>query len=97
MIATLFGLANAGRTNAKGMPGPLQLALTGGREFSDVIRFTSPPPAVQSVAFTLLGALGRVRGLSGSYPEYLAPHGRTEPDADVVALAGLTPGGAGAR
>jgi hypothetical protein len=42
MIATLFGLANAGTTNAKGLPGPLQLALIA-REFSDVIRFTKPP------------------------------------------------------
>ena len=42
MIATIFGLANAGQTNAKGMPSPPQLALIG-REFSDVIRFTKPP------------------------------------------------------
>jgi mannose-6-phosphate isomerase-like protein (cupin superfamily) len=41
-IATTFGLANAGKTNAKGMPNPLQMALVG-QEFSDVIRFTKPP------------------------------------------------------
>lgn len=77
MIATLFGLANAGKTNAKGMPSPPQLALIG-REFDDVIQFTSPPRAVQAVAFALLGAIGRARGLKGIYPEYLAPHGRVE-------------------
>jgi mannose-6-phosphate isomerase-like protein (cupin superfamily) len=42
MLATLFGLANSGRTNSKGMPGALQGALLA-REFSDVIRFTHPP------------------------------------------------------
>jgi mannose-6-phosphate isomerase-like protein (cupin superfamily) len=87
MLATLFGLANAGKTNAKGMPNPLQLALIG-REFSDVIVFTKPPPAVQKVAFGILGGLGRLRGYRGIYPEYLAPHGRVAPDPAVVALAG---------
>jgi mannose-6-phosphate isomerase-like protein (cupin superfamily) len=86
MIATLFGLANAGRTNAKGMPDPFQLALIG-REFADVIRFTKPPPAVQKVLFAVLGAVGRMRGYKGVYPEYLQPHGRATPDPDVVALA----------
>ena len=88
MIATLFGLANAGRTDAKGMPGHLQLALIG-REFSDVIRFTRPPAAVQAVAFAVLGPIGRRRGLRGLYPEYLRPHGRATPDPAVVAAAGL--------
>ena len=90
LIATLFGLANAGRTNAKGMPGPLQLALTG-QEFADVIRFTRPPAAVQRLLFGVLGRLGRIRGKRGVYPEYLRPHGRTVPDAAVTALAGVTP------
>ena len=92
MIATLFGLANAGRTNAKGMPGPLQLALIGA-EFADVIRFTKPPAAVQKAVFAVLGAIGRRRGLRGIYPEYLGPHGRAEPDPAVLAAAGLTPPG----
>ena len=90
MIATIFGLANAGQTNAKGMPDPLQLALIG-REFADVIRFTKPPAAVQKPAFAILGALGRLRGYRGVYPEYLHPHGRTTPDPAVVALAGVAP------
>ena len=90
MLATLFGLANAGRTNAKGMPGPLQLALIG-QEFADVIVFTRPPPVVQRVAFGVLGAVGRRRGYRGVYPEYLQPHARVTPDPAVVALAGVTP------
>ena len=89
MIATVFGLANAGRTNAKGMPNPFQLALVG-KEFADVIRFTSPPAVVQRVAFGLLGAAGRMRGYRGVYPEYLGPHGRAAPDPEVLAVAGLS-------
>jgi len=90
MIGNLFGLANAGKTNAKGMPGLLQLALIG-REFHDVMRFTKPPRAVQTVMFRLLGPLGRMRGYRGTYPEYSHPHGHTTPDPAVLAIAGLTP------
>jgi mannose-6-phosphate isomerase-like protein (cupin superfamily) len=42
MLATVFGLANDGKTDAKGMPDLLQLAMIG-REFGDVIQFTKPP------------------------------------------------------
>jgi len=90
MIATLFGLANAGRTNAKGLPDPLQLALIA-REFADVISFTKPPAPVQSVLFAILAAAGRLRGYRAVSPEYLRPHGRVTPDPQVLALAGLTP------
>lgn len=90
MIATIFGLANAGRTNAKGMPNPLQLALIG-QEFSDVIVFTKPPVPVQGVVFRVLGAIGRRRGYRAIYPEYLRPHERVTPDPEVVAAAGITP------
>jgi mannose-6-phosphate isomerase-like protein (cupin superfamily) len=88
MIATIFGLANDGRTNAKGLPHPLQLALLAG-EFDDVIRFTRPPRALQTSAFALLGTLGRMRGLHPTYPQYLHPHGRTSPDPEVLARAGI--------
>jgi quercetin dioxygenase-like cupin family protein len=90
MIATIFGLANDGRTNAKGLPGPLQLALIG-QEFGDVIRFTSPPAIVQSPLFAALGALGRLRGLQAVYPQYLHPHGRTTAAPEAMARAGLAP------
>lgn len=92
MLGTLYGLANAGKTNAKGMPNPLQLALTG-REFQDVAQFAKPPRAVQRVMFGLLGPIGRMRGYRGIYPEYCHPHGRTTPDPAVLALARLAPPG----
>ncbi|HKO25913.1 MAG TPA: cupin domain-containing protein [Solirubrobacteraceae bacterium] len=66
MIETLFGLAREGHVNAKGMPGLLQLALTA-QEFSDVIVFRKPPPAVQRVVFGALGPIARRRGYRGTY------------------------------
>lgn len=90
MIGNMFGLANAGRTNAKGMPGLLQLAVIG-KEFQDVMRFTKPPRAVQTVMFGLLSPVSRMRGYRGSYPEYSHPQGHTTPDPAVLATAGLAP------
>ena len=90
LIATLFGLANAGKTNAKGMPNPLQLALIA-VEFADVIRFTKPPAPVQRALFGALGAVARRCGYRAVYPEYLGPHGRSTPDPRVLAAAGVEP------
>jgi quercetin dioxygenase-like cupin family protein len=66
MIETLFGLAREGHVNAKGMPNPLQLALTA-QEFSDVIVFRRPPPAVQRPVFGALAAIARRRGYRPTY------------------------------
>lgn len=55
MISTLWGLSNDGKTNARGLPGPLRLAVLA-REFTDIIRFTKPPALVQGT--TLPGAGG---------------------------------------
>ena len=68
MIETLFGLARLGYTNAKGMPHPLQLALFA-REFSDVVVFRSPPPAVQRAIFGALAPLAHWRGYRATYPQ----------------------------
>jgi len=70
MIKNLYGLAQDGKTNAKGMPSLLQLALLA-REFEDVIVFTKPPRAVQKVLFGVLAPIARLLGYKGSYPEYL--------------------------
>lgn len=55
--------------NAKGMPPPLQLALTA-REFGDVIVFRSPLPAVQRVLFGGPAPLVRWRGHRAAYPQF---------------------------
>jgi quercetin dioxygenase-like cupin family protein len=67
MIETLFGLAREGHVNAKGMPNPLQLALTA-QEFSDVIVFRRPPRPVQRLVFGALTPIARRRGYRATYP-----------------------------
>ena len=67
MLETLFGLAREGHVNAKGMPNPLQLALTA-QEFSDVIVFRKPPPGVQRVVFGALTPIATRRGYRATYP-----------------------------
>ena len=69
-VCNIFGLARDGKTNAKGMPNLLQLALIA-REFDDVIHFTKPPRWVQRLLFGLLAPIARARGYRGSYPKYL--------------------------
>jgi quercetin dioxygenase-like cupin family protein len=66
MIETLFGLAREGHVNGKGMPNPLQLALTA-QEFSDVIVFRKPPPGVQRLVFSTLAPIARRRGYRPTY------------------------------
>ena len=69
LILNLFGLANDGKTNSKGMPNPLQLAILG-KEFQDVIMFTSPPPLVQKIMFSVVAPIAGLLGYQGTYGEY---------------------------
>jgi quercetin dioxygenase-like cupin family protein len=71
MITTLFNLAREGRTNTKGVPNPLQMAVIA-REFADVIQFMSPPLWIQRVLFGVLAPLGRLLGYKAIYPHHLA-------------------------
>ncbi len=80
MIRNLYGLAQDGKTNSKGMPNLLQGALFA-REFSNVLYFTKPPLVVQRLLFGLLASIGRALGYKGSYPKYSAP----EPPSGEVA------------
>ena len=79
MVRNLFGLAQDGKTNSKGMPNLLQAAIFA-REFSDVLYFTKPPLWVQRLLFGALATIARALGYRGSYPEYLerAPSERVE-------------------
>src|SRR5690606_3677413 len=61
MAQNLFGLANDDKTNTKGMPNPLQLAIFG-REFQDVLYFTSPPRWVQKLMFAVLAPVAKLAG-----------------------------------
>jgi len=68
LIETLFGLARLGHTDRKGMPYPLQLAVTA-VEFSDIMVFRSPPPAMQRAIFGSLATIAHWRGYRGTYPQ----------------------------
>ncbi len=79
MVANLFGLARDGKTDAKGMPNILQLAVFA-REFEDVVYFTNPPRSVQKILFGVLAPIARLLGYRGSYAKYIerGPDGRIE-------------------
>lgn len=66
---TFFGLASDGKTNRRGLPNPLHLAVLM-REYEAELRLARPPAAVQRALFTPLAALGRSLGYRGWYPEY---------------------------
>ena len=68
-IETFFGLASDGKTNAKGLPNPLQLAVLA-RTYKEEIRLARPSPAVQTLLFGPLGIVGRLMGYRSSYPRY---------------------------
>ena len=68
LIETFFGLARLGYTDRKGMPYPLQLAVTA-LEFSDIMVFRSPPLAVQRAIFGSLAPIAHWRGYRGTYPQ----------------------------
>ena len=70
MAINLFGLAQDGKTNQKGMPNLLQAAIFA-REFNDVLYFSRPPLLVQRLLFGALAAIARLLGYRGSYPKYL--------------------------
>lgn len=75
MIENLYGLANDGKTNARGVPNLLPLALFA-REFRREGEFIRPPRIVQRILFGALAPLARARGYKAINPEYLGPTGK---------------------
>jgi quercetin dioxygenase-like cupin family protein len=66
LIETMFALAAAGRTNRKGMPNPLQLAVVARQHF-DVVRLPFPPAPVQRLGLALGASLGRLLGYQPTF------------------------------
>lgn len=85
MVGTLFGLARDGKVDGRGLPHPLQLAVTA-HAYRDVMVLASPPAWVQNVAFGILAPVGRVLGRKPYYPEYLLSDVVVEPDPAALAL-----------
>lgn len=66
LIETMFALANDGKTNRKGLPSPLRLAVIAKAHF-DVVRLPLPPVWVQRVGLALGAPLGRMVGFRPTY------------------------------
>jgi mannose-6-phosphate isomerase-like protein (cupin superfamily) len=71
-----FGLARDGKTNSKGIPGLLQIAVAF-RDLGDSCpSLTRPPAVVQRAVFATLAPVGRVLGRRAVYAEYSPGHER---------------------
>jgi quercetin dioxygenase-like cupin family protein len=66
LIETMFGLAGDGKTNRKGMPNPLRLAVIANAHF-DVVRLPFPPAWMQKIGLALGAPLGRLLGYRPTY------------------------------
>ena len=66
LLETMFGLANDGKTNAKGLPNPLRLAVIANDHFDDV-RLPFPPAWVQKLGLVTGAPVGRLLGYRPTY------------------------------
>jgi hypothetical protein len=62
----MFSLAAAGKTNPRGMPNPLRLAVIARAHF-DTVRLPFPPAWIQRVGLMLGAPVGRLLGYRASY------------------------------
>ncbi|MGH3013905.1 MAG: cupin domain-containing protein, partial [Gaiellaceae bacterium] len=65
-IETMFGLAAHGKTNRKGMPSPLRLAVVANAHFDD-LRLPYVPAFAQKAALVAGAAVGRLAGFEPTY------------------------------
>ena len=73
LIETMFGLASDGKTNRKGMPNPLRLAVIADAHF-DTVRLPFPPAFLQRFGLALGAPVGRLLGYEATYvPAGAAP------------------------
>ena len=66
LLETMFALAADGKTNRKGMPNPLRLAVIANAHF-DTVQLPFPPALVQKLGLALGAPLGRVLGYGATY------------------------------
>jgi mannose-6-phosphate isomerase-like protein (cupin superfamily) len=66
LIETMFALAADGKTNRKGLPSPLRLAVIAKAHFDDV-RLPFPPVWMQRVGLAVGSPLGRLAGYGATY------------------------------
>ena len=66
LIETMYGLAADGKTNKKGMPNPLRLAVIARHHF-DHVRLPVVPHALQKAALAMGAPVGRILGYDSVY------------------------------
>lgn len=66
LIETMFSLAADGKTNRKGMPNPLRLAVIAKAHF-DIVRLPFPPAWLQRAGLAMGAPLGRLVGYRPTY------------------------------
>jgi quercetin dioxygenase-like cupin family protein len=66
LLETMFDLAADGKTNKKGMPNPLRLAVIAKGHF-DTVRLPFPPDWMQAAGLALGAPLGRLLGYEATY------------------------------
>jgi quercetin dioxygenase-like cupin family protein len=66
LIETMFGLAEDGKVNGKGMPNPFRLAVIAQAHF-DTVRLPLVPAAAQRAALALGAPIGRLLGYGPTY------------------------------
>jgi quercetin dioxygenase-like cupin family protein len=80
MVVTLFALATEGRTDDKGRPSPLQMAVILD-EYEDVLELVGPPRWLQRLAIPLLARIARARGLRAGYAHHADEYTRWQATA----------------
>jgi quercetin dioxygenase-like cupin family protein len=66
LLETMFALAADGKTNRKGMPNPLRLAVIARAHF-DTVQLPFPPALLQRIALAMGSPLGRLAGYGPTY------------------------------
>ena len=66
LLETMFALAADGKTNRKGMPNPLRLAVIAKAHF-DTVQLPFPPAWMQAVGLALGSPLGKLAGYEATY------------------------------
>jgi mannose-6-phosphate isomerase-like protein (cupin superfamily) len=66
LLETMFALAADGKTNRKGMPNPLRLAVIAKAHF-DTVQLPFPPALLQRIALAMGSPLGRLAGYGSTY------------------------------
>jgi hypothetical protein len=66
LVETMFALAADGKTNRKGMPNPLRLAVIAQAHF-DTVQLPFPPAIIQRLALALAAPFGKALGYGPVY------------------------------